>query len=796
MLYYSILEKYHFLETKMTEEAAKLEFHKLINAQNILDQELSRRLNIECLAVPACSLCLVYQDMSPHLLDASGERIVEGSTTDSVAQMGFHCGQRGPQKKSARDGLYTERMEKFKVRSKKHEEQTVAAIEILKKAGVDAGLSGPARLQKREAIPTVDLEGGTETVEEGSPEMTKLALAKAKEDLRLSKITVDEQNQQLASLKHSVNNLTSLTTSQDSQNTTKKLLERANANNAKYLQIFTDIYESNARGDMDLTVGMGEGTTTWQVVKLEDEWNYQWESKKKRIVENHLMTSGSNEEVGTSGEGKLATQANLIKVGTSQSEHGEDTKGATGADQNNINVKSSWTNAVNNNSPGNSWAATSSFQPANAGLRQELQQTVQVPPPTSGWWASPGQQQQQQQQGQQPVINNCNTSNYDLRKILSDSGRIIQTKIVNVSDLLELIMDMATLDTSVKTFYGELSEKVKILVYAGKLGGNIKSIADEVIMKMDNEKRYNLGHFQNELLEKLYPNSEMVIENDFRIFKQGTRALFEYSRRHILYLNKLKKSPEKHKLKWIEGITDVALRSALAVSNYTKLSHDELVSYANSIIHSRQKTVHSGGGSHQTSNTNTVAEIGGEVGSYWDISLEQGWSEADMVTLAMSTIGMGEDTIMDEILWAKLGVMGQLLKTLNFDPNRCANCLKLIDHRAYECTEICRFCKEKADHPSLMCKLAPPDVLSWGQVLKTMDEKFPNSFVSTPSYMTKDTKIIRGRGGSTHRGFRGRGRGRGRGGGQGQKGEQRQYFTREDDTGLNKEDLARICSQD
>jgi hypothetical protein len=142
------------------------------------------------------------------------------------------------------------------------------------------------------------------------------------------------------------------------------------------------------------------------------------------------------------------------------------------------------------------------------------------------------------------------------------------------------------------------------------------------------------------------------------------------------------------------------------------------------------------------------------------------------------------------------------LKTLNFDPNRCANCLRLIDHRAYECNEICRFCKKKADHPSLMCELAPPDVLSWGQVLKAMDEKFPNSVVSTPSYMTKDTRI-RGKGGTPHRGTKrgtsmmreGRGM-RGRGAYQGQKGEQRQYFTREDDTGLNKEDLARICSQD
>jgi hypothetical protein len=464
-------------------------------------------------------------------------------------------------------------------------------------------------------------------------------------------------------------------------------------------------------------------------------------------------------------------------------------------DQNNTDVKQKWTNAGDNNSPGNIWAATSNFQPAmHAGLRHELQQATQVPPPTSGWWAAPTPQQQ----GLRSVINNCNISNSDLRKILSDSGRIIQTKITNVTDLLELIMDMANLDSSVNTFYGELSEKVKILVYAGKLGGNIKSIADEVILKMDNENRHDLGQFQTELLEKLYPNSEMVIENDFRIFKQGSRALFEYSRRHILYLNKLKKCPEKHKLKFIEGITDVSLRTALALSNYTKLSHDDLVSYANSIIHSRQKTVHSGGGSHQVSSSNTLGDVGEVEGSYWDISLEQGWSEGDFANLAMTTLGMGDDSIIDEILWSKLGIMGQLLKKLNFDQNRCANCLKLINHRANECNDNCRFCKQKADHPSLMCKMAPPDILSWGQVLKAMDEKYPNA---NGKFKSKDTRNdwktgLRGSLGSSRGSSTGKGRGKGGYQNQGQKGEQRQYFTREEDTGLNKEDLERICSQD
>lgn len=140
----------------MAEEAAKREFHRLINAQEVLYQELSRRLNIECLAVPACSLCLTYQDQEPHLLNAAGERIGDAGSTDSVAQMGFHCGQRGPQKQTARDTLYKERMERFKIRARKHAQQTSAAIDTLTKAGVDGSASGPARLQKREAIPSVD----------------------------------------------------------------------------------------------------------------------------------------------------------------------------------------------------------------------------------------------------------------------------------------------------------------------------------------------------------------------------------------------------------------------------------------------------------------------------------------------------------------------------------------------------------------------------------------------------------------------------------------------------------------
>jgi hypothetical protein len=194
----------------MAEDIAKQEFKTLLEAQEILDQELSRRLNIDSLAVPACSLCLAYQDQEPYLLNEAGERIggLVAGTTDSVAQMGFHCGQRGPQKRLVRDVLYTERMETFGVRAWKHAQQTAAAIQSLTTAGIDGSTSGPARLQKREAVDSmVTLEEESEGDEGGELDLTKMTLKKAKEDFKIYnaslgvvKVEMDELRQKFATL--------------------------------------------------------------------------------------------------------------------------------------------------------------------------------------------------------------------------------------------------------------------------------------------------------------------------------------------------------------------------------------------------------------------------------------------------------------------------------------------------------------------------------------------------------------------------------------------------------------------
>jgi hypothetical protein len=54
-------------------------------------------------------------------------------------------------------------------------------------------------------------------------------------------------------------------TAKSAGDTSKKLLERANANITKYLNIFTQIYDSNMDGSMHLTVGLDRETTTWHI---------------------------------------------------------------------------------------------------------------------------------------------------------------------------------------------------------------------------------------------------------------------------------------------------------------------------------------------------------------------------------------------------------------------------------------------------------------------------------------------------------------------------------------------------
>jgi hypothetical protein len=104
---------------------------------------------------------LAYQDQEPHLLNEAGERIdkVVAGTGDTIAQIGFHCGQRGPQKRAVRDVLYTERVAAFRVQAQKHAQQTNAAIQALTIAGIDGSAAIPACLQKREAVGSMESLG-------------------------------------------------------------------------------------------------------------------------------------------------------------------------------------------------------------------------------------------------------------------------------------------------------------------------------------------------------------------------------------------------------------------------------------------------------------------------------------------------------------------------------------------------------------------------------------------------------------------------------------------------------------
>jgi hypothetical protein len=69
-----------------------------------------------------------------------------------------------------------------------------------------------------------------------------------------------------------------------------------------YLAIFNQIYDSNLKGDMELTVGLVDITTAWHAVCVKEAWTNQRENKKRNIIIEHLKFSGFDDSIKELGE--------------------------------------------------------------------------------------------------------------------------------------------------------------------------------------------------------------------------------------------------------------------------------------------------------------------------------------------------------------------------------------------------------------------------------------------------------------------------------------------------------------
>jgi hypothetical protein len=189
-----------------------------------------------------------------------------------------------------------ERVAAFKVRAEQHALQTTAAIEALTTAGIDGCTMVQAQLQKREALGSTNSLNSKE--DEGNDlEFSQKALTKALEDHRVSNEALGVAKGKLAEEKRkltaSQQSLTTVNLSLETSKTdlakskgvlnktilewgnTKKLLGKATSDLVKsrgtvrhYLAIFDQIYDSNMKGDMELTVGLAGTTTGWHAVRI------------------------------------------------------------------------------------------------------------------------------------------------------------------------------------------------------------------------------------------------------------------------------------------------------------------------------------------------------------------------------------------------------------------------------------------------------------------------------------------------------------------------------------------------
>ena len=310
-----------------------------------------------------------------------------------------------------------------------------------------------------------------------------------------------------------------------------------------------------------------------------------------------------------------------------------------------------------------------------------------------------------------------------MRKILAESSKIVNTYISKSDNLCDLIMDLSVLTESINNFYVEQNEKTKVMIFLTHLKHSVRSLGDEVVKDMELGGHYDLQDFGERILELIFPNFSVVLEREFRDLKQEKLSLNEYSRRHKLFVQRLGRPLDTYKLKFIEGLYDRGLKTDLAKSNYTRMSHDEVCSLASSQLHSRperqlQQNIGLAGTDFEGVQDYVGLGAGGTNGG-WQHDMSN-WETADYIHLALDTVGEGPEVITEESQWANMGDLGKMLRNIDFPRGRCAQCFQTTNHKASKCNSPCYFCKrtwKSCRHYSIGCDRAPTSGPPWKKIL-------------------------------------------------------------------------------
>ena len=264
-------------------------------------------------------------------------------------------------------------------------------------------------------------------------------------------------------------------------------------------------------------------------------------------------------------------------------------------------------------------------------------------------------------------------------RLVSDSVRVIKVTIGPQTDVIEHLLEVDSLKSSILDFFNSESEETKCLVAKAHLMNSLKNTGDMIMKGMSAKGVFDLELFFEQLFAMSFPAPESALDIGFRKISQSyptPTTIVEYSRRFVVFCEKLKLSLKSNTLKFIEGITNSEVRSSLMRYPYQTMEFPDLVSYA--------------------------------------VGLQNTLSVAKKQEKAFLGISEGDETdIIGKIFDKPLKDYTDVLTKQNIKGKFCWNCFK-GSHLSIDCrTKSCRFCFEtnaRCGHLSLLCPKRPRDL--------------------------------------------------------------------------------------
>ena len=269
-------------------------------------------------------------------------------------------------------------------------------------------------------------------------------------------------------------------------------------------------------------------------------------------------------------------------------------------------------------------------------------------------------------------------------KLIADSKRVISVTIDETSDVVNFVLSLNSLQSSIRDFFGSEDDHTKILCANAHFLGNIKITGDQILEIMGDNGEYDFEVFFEKVFKMSFPSPDTALDCGFRKISQNyptPTTIVGYARRFRVFVDKLGLKLRSQYLKFIEGLSNSEVRASILRYPYHTLAFNDLVEYA--------------------------------------VGLENSLSAVKTQSVQVKVCH--EQYADEEDVECVLKIMGKSLKDYQSALSskglgrgkRCYNCFS-GDHFAKACrSTVCRFCRvptDKAGHLSIFCPKCPKDL--------------------------------------------------------------------------------------